>query len=180
MRNVKTYLVLVLAIFVAACSSRGGVNENVEVASVGGVSSSDSVSTSGLSGDSASSSSGLENAVGYSVDNDPLGKRVVYFDYDSSRLTLEGEAIVQAHAQYLVSATNLNVILEGHTDERGTREYNLALGEDRANAVANVLQALGVASHRIQTISYGEERPVTLGNDESSWALNRRVEILYQ
>ena len=84
------------------------------------------------------------------------------------------------HANYLNSAPGVQIILEGHADERGTREYNLALGEDRAKSVGNVLQALGVSLNRIQTVSYGEERPVALGSDESSWSLNRRVEILYQ
>ena len=130
---------------------------------------------SGLAGDGSSSTSGLDDAT-----NQLLNSRVIYFEYDSSALTLESEAVVQAHAQYLASAQGVGLILEGHADERGTREYNLALGEDRANSVANLMQALGVSASRIQTISYGEERPVSLGSDESAWSLNRRVEILYQ
>ena len=71
------------------------------------------------------------------------------------------------------------VVLEGHADERGTREYNLALGERRANSVSEIFQAMGVAPDAIRTISYGEERPISMGQDESAWSLNRRVEILY-
>jgi len=109
-----------------------------------------------------------------------LSKRVVYFDYNSSLLTLESEAIVQAHADYLAANQGVQIILEGHADERGTREFNLALGEDRAKSVAQVMEALSVSSGRIQNVSYGEERPVALGYDEAAFALNRRVEILYQ
>ena len=113
-------------------------------------------------------------------DSDLLTQRVIYFEYDSSLLTAEGEAIVQAHARYLNGVSNVRIILEGHADERGTREYNLALAEDRAKAVASLVQVLGVDARRIQTVSYGEERPVALGHDASAWSLNRRVEILYQ
>ncbi len=110
--------------------------------------------------------------------NDPLGKRVVYFEFDSSTLTLEGQIIVEAHANWLAQNVG-SIVLEGHTDERGTREYNLALGEDRAATVSRLMQALGVSYDRQQMVSYGEERPIALGSDESSWGLNRRVELLY-
>ena len=108
-----------------------------------------------------------------------LARRVVYFDYDSSELTEQGKAVVRAHAQHLARAQDAQIVLEGHTDERGTREYNLALGESRAKTVARVLQAFGVDAARVQTISYGEERPVALGHDDAAWQKNRRVEILY-
>ena len=111
---------------------------------------------------------------------DPLNQRVVYFEYDSSNLGEDARSIIQAHAQYLASAPGTQIILEGHADERGTREYNLSLGEDRAQSVAEVMRGSGVNADDIQTISYGEERPVSLGSDESAWSLNRRVEILYQ
>ena len=182
MHNLKSYLIIIIvSIAVTACGGRKAIDENVEVESVGGVAGdSDSVSATGLSDDSTSGTGLSDGGTAYSGDEDPLSKRVIYFEYDSSILTLEGEAIVQAHAQYLISTPSVGVILEGHADERGTREYNLALGEDRARSVANILQALGVSSSRIQSVSYGEERPVALGSDESAWSLNRRVEILYQ
>ncbi|MCZ7597355.1 MAG: peptidoglycan-associated lipoprotein Pal [Gammaproteobacteria bacterium] len=112
-------------------------------------------------------------------DGDPLSKRVVYFEYDSSLLSPEGQEIAEAHANYLLSNPGVSPVLEGHADERGTCEYNLALGEDRAKSVGQFMQAMGVQSGRIRTVSYGEERPVALGHDESAWSLNRRVEILY-
>ncbi|MDA8011337.1 MAG: OmpA family protein [Gammaproteobacteria bacterium] len=109
-----------------------------------------------------------------------LEKRVIYFDYDSSFLSELGEAVSNAHARNLGGDANARVILEGHADERGTREYNLALAEDRAKTVADVLQALGVDGARIEVVSYGEERPAAAGSNEAAWSQNRRVEILYQ
>ena len=135
-------------------------------------------SIGGIAGEA--SATGLGSDDGFEQSGDLLTRRVVYFEYDSSILTAEGEAVVQAHARYLQGVSNARVILEGHADERGTREYNLALAEDRAKSAANVMQALGVDASRIQTVSYGEERPVALGHDEPAWNLNRRVEILYQ
>lgn len=109
---------------------------------------------------------------------DLLSKKIVYFDYDSSSITAESRQIIEAHARQLANSGG-NVVLEGHADERGTREYNLALGEARAKSVKAVMTALGVAPSAIQTISYGEERPVALEHNESAWQLNRRVEIIY-
>ena len=102
-----------------------------------------------------------------------------YFEYDSSTLDPESQRVAEAHAVYLADNPGVNVVLEGHADERGTREYNLALGESRAKTVARLVEVLGVDGYRVQTVSYGEERPAALGSDESAWSLNRRVEILY-
>ncbi len=111
--------------------------------------------------------------------DDPLGQRVVYFDFDSANLTPEAQRIVEAHAQYLAGNPGMAVVLEGHADERGTREYNLALGERRANSVSQIFQSSAFLQMLSRTISYGEERPVSMGQDEGAWSLNRRVEILY-
>lgn len=109
----------------------------------------------------------------------PLAKRVVYFDYDSSAIRDEDRATVEAHAQYLTRHADVKVTLEGHTDERGSREYNIALGERRANAVRDLMLLQGIAAGQISTVSYGEERPSVLGSDESAYRMNRRVEIVY-
>lgn len=98
----------------------------------------------------------------------------VFFDFDSSELDAQDRATLQAQANWLRQFPNLSVTIEGHCDERGTREYNLALGERRAAAVKNYLAALGVDGSRINTISYGKERPVCLASNESCWAQNRR------
>lgn len=101
---------------------------------------------------------------------------VFYFGYDQSILTPESRAALDVHADFL-QHDNSPIRLEGHADERGTREYNMALGERRANAVANYLVSKGIARNRIETISYGEEHPMAFGNSEAAYQQNRRVEI---
>jgi len=110
---------------------------------------------------------------------DPLARRAIYFAFDKADVKAEDRQIVKAHAAYLVSHPRVHVRLEGFADERGTREYNMALGERRGNSVLALFSLQGVAPEQIETISYGEERPIARGHDESSWRLNRRVEIVY-
>jgi peptidoglycan-associated lipoprotein len=98
----------------------------------------------------------------------------VYFGYDSAQLSSEARAILEKQAGWLKEHGSLNVAIEGHADERGTREYNLALGERRATAVKNYVTALGVDASRVRVVSYGKERPEALGSNEESWAKNRR------
>jgi len=99
----------------------------------------------------------------------------ILFDTDDSDIDDADRAILRSQAEWLMRHANKRVTIEGHCDERGTREYNLALGERRANAAKNYLAALGIDAGRISTISYGKERPVAVGSDESSWAQNRRA-----
>jgi peptidoglycan-associated lipoprotein len=103
-----------------------------------------------------------------------VGDRV-FFEFDSAVLTSQATGILDRQAAWLKQYPDVIVTIEGHTDERGTREYNLALGDRRANAVKNYLVALGISPQRILTISYGEERPAEPGHDEAAWALNRRA-----
>lgn len=105
--------------------------------------------------------------------------RIIYFDFDRSDIRPEFEAAIAANARRLASSTAVHVRLEGHTDERGSREYNVALGERRAQAVRRALMLQGAADAQLTTVSYGEERPAAEGSDESAWAQNRRVEIVY-
>lgn len=111
--------------------------------------------------------------------SNPLSKHTVYFDYDKSDVHSDDLPIVMAHAKYLAQHPDTKVVLQGNTDERGTREYNIALGERRAKAVSQLMQLQGVAKSQIEVVSYGKERPVALGHDESAWRLNRRVDIVY-
>jgi len=104
--------------------------------------------------------------------------RDVFFDTDRFELTPEAREILATNAQWLLQHPDVRILIEGHCDERNTREYNLALGERRANAVRDYLSFLGVAGDRIETISYGEERPFALGHDESAWKLNRRAHFV--
>ncbi len=99
----------------------------------------------------------------------------IFFDTDKFNVDAEDQSTLQRQAQWLARYPNVRVTVEGHADERGTREYNLALGERRANSAKNYLASLGVDSSRIQTVSYGKERPQALGSDEQSWAQNRRA-----
>lgn len=108
-----------------------------------------------------------------------LATRLVYFDFDSSEIKGQGTDVVAAHAKYLASHGSARVRLEGHTDERGSREYNIGLGERRAQAVRRALLLQGASEGQISTVSYGEERPAVPGHDEAAWAKNRRVEIMY-
>jgi peptidoglycan-associated lipoprotein len=104
---------------------------------------------------------------------------IIYFDYDRAEIKPEFVAIVTAHAKYLNANANNKVRLEGHSDERGSREYNIGLGERRAQAVRRALMLQGVTEAQITTVSYGEERPAVQGSDEAAYAKNRRVELVY-
>jgi len=111
--------------------------------------------------------------------NSPLYARIIYFEYDSSELTPEGQAVASNHARNLAANPGASVSLEGHTDERGTREYNLALGERRAQSIADIMMLDGASANQLQTLTYGEERAADMGTGEAAWAANRRVEVVY-
>lgn len=107
-------------------------------------------------------------------------ENVVYFEFDRAEVRPDGMRVLTRHAEFLVNNPDVRVRLEGHTDERGTREYNIGLGERRAQSVAQVLRARGVSREQLSLVSYGEERPAQLGSNEDAWAKNRRVEIVYR
>lgn len=109
-----------------------------------------------------------------------LNELIVYFDFDVSEVPAEHNAMLSAHAQYLASNPNVQLRLEGHADERGSREYNIGLGERRAQAVRRVLMLQGASASQLSTVSYGEERPAAFGSDEEAYRLNRRVELVYR
>ena len=109
-----------------------------------------------------------------------LANRIVYFEYDSAKLTSESIEILEAHGNFVAGNGEVSVRLEGHADERGSREYNIALGDRRAQSVRRVLLFQGASSDQVETVSYGEEKPVAFGQDEDSWARNRRVELIYK
>ncbi|WBY01957.1 peptidoglycan-associated lipoprotein Pal [Ramlibacter tataouinensis] len=107
-------------------------------------------------------------------------QRILYFDYDSYAIKADAQPLVEAHARFLRANPQRRVSLEGHTDERGGREYNLALGQRRAEAVRRALGLLGVADNQMEAVSFGKEKPAATGGDESAWSQNRRVEISYR
>ena len=127
------------------------------------------------------------NAANGGVDQDTAGpqagvlaKRTIYFDFDNSEIKGEGTDIVAAHAKYLAANPTARIRLEGNTDERGSREYNIGLGERRAQAVRHALMLQGVADNQITTVSYGAERPAVLGTGEAVWSQNRRAVTVVQ
>jgi len=106
--------------------------------------------------------------------------RVIYFDYDSIVIKPEFQSLIDGHARYLKADSKRRIAVEGHTDERGGREYNLALGQKRAEAVRRALSLLGVADAQVEAVSLGEEKPAATGSDEAAFARNRRAEIVYR
>lgn len=132
------------------------------------------------SGSDINSIDALMSTPEFSDPASPLSKRTIYFEYDSSQVLNEFFPVIEAHAQYLMVHPNQRITLEGHSDERGTREYNIALGEQRAKSVFKMLQLIGVMSNQVDIVSYGEEKPIAMGYDNDSFALNRRVEIVYK
>jgi len=110
----------------------------------------------------------------------PLSKRSIYFDFDSYTVRDEYRGTIQAHANYLITHKTRRVVVQGNTDERGSREYNLALGQKRAEAVRKALSAIGVPENQVEAVSFGEEKPRSTGSDEAAWAENRRADLVYQ
>lgn len=185
----KIYLTAaMMALALAGCSSTGD-KQDPNAAGANGAS---LANTSGYGAGSSTSGygSGGAGAGGYGrsgsysaadLDNpsSPLSKRIIYFQYDSAEVMPEYVPIITAHAEFLAGNPAQRVTVDGHADERGTREYNIALGEQRAKTVANMLKLQGVADSQIQIVSYGEEKPLCMGHDEECWNQNRRAEFAY-
>jgi peptidoglycan-associated lipoprotein len=111
--------------------------------------------------------------------NNILSKRSVYFDYDQFVVKDEFRPLIEAHAKYLQANRNARAVIQGNTDERGTREYNIALGQKRADAVKKLMLLLGASEAQIETVSFGKEKPRREGHDEVSWAENRRADVVH-
>jgi peptidoglycan-associated lipoprotein len=135
----------------------------------------------GAGGAETSGAAGTGSYAGASLTdpNSPLSRRVIYFEYDSDTLQSADQELITAHAGYLAAHPEQTVTLEGHADERGSPEYNIGLGERRAQSVKRALELQGVTVKQITVVSYGEEKPAAEGHDEAAWRLNRRVEIVY-
>ena len=173
-----------VAFFVAACETASqtstdsaGESSSSTASTSASTTSTSSSGSSGSSSSSSSSSSASSAAAAATSAEDALAKigNTVYFGYDSSALSDDAQATLMRQAGFLRGNPSLTVTIEGHCDERGTREYNLALGERRATAARDYLLAQGVDPARIRVISYGKERPVASGSNEQSWSKNRRA-----
>jgi len=142
----------------------------------GGAGGSGGASTAGIGADGSLDVTRMEPGQG----DGPLSRLVIYFDFDRSEIRSDFNDMLRAHGAFLAENTDRQVRLEGHADERGSREYNIGLGEQRAQSVRRVLMLQGASSDQLGTVSYGEERPAALGSDENSYSLNRRVELVYR
>lgn len=175
MHLLKTVVSLTTVILVTACSSTPTLNDNVPIKSNLASTTADARTVSTV------------NAVNVGNDGSPelsdpksiLAKRNVYFDLDSYMVRQEYAPLVSAHSKFLVQNNPRKIIIQGHTDERGGSEYNLALGQKRAEAVRRSLSLLGVQNAQMETISFGKEKPISLGSDEDAYAKNRRAELVY-
>ena len=165
--------VLIISLL-SACASQTTQPTEVDEYSTGGY--------NGSGGSGADSSAYGSGGSGFYPMNDPgsiLSQRSVFFDYDSFTVKSEYRDMVIAHAQFLRDNPNAQVILQGNTDDRGSREYNLALGQKRADAIKKMLSLLGVRDDQLESVSLGKEKPKNEGHNEAAWAENRRGDMLY-
>ena len=178
--NRSTFLaipVLAIATFLAACGSNVKLDDvPVESRTGAAVSTPPSTSTSSITGvapvEIMANSSGVAGPTGVA--------KIIYFDYDSFTLKPEFQSAVEAHARYMAANKTRKLAIEGHTDDRGGREYNLALGQKRAEAVRRALGLLGVTDAQVEAVSFGKEKPAVSGADEAAFAKNRRAELNYR
>ena len=185
----KAFAMLLSAGLVAGCSSTGDTMDDDAYGTYGSdVSAIDqdggSTVYGGADGDGVSSrglTDDQRQAAQQQTEQQALRNiTVFYFDFDTSEIKQEARDVLVAHARYLADNPRQSVRLEGHTDERGTKEYNLALGERRASAIQRFLVVNGASRGQLETVSYGEEKPAVHGSSESAWAQNRRVELVFQ
>jgi peptidoglycan-associated lipoprotein len=168
--TLKICIPLALA-FAAGCATQSG-NDSA-AGTPGGKSTSSTATSRGTNSGSMSGTPGSRTASGQP------GEHSVFFEFDKSSLTPQDRKLVEAHAQYLKEHPDLKARVEGNTDERGSKEYNLALGQRRAETVTKVMKLLGVSDRRVEAVSYGEEKPRSQGHDEQAWQQNRRSDISY-
>lgn len=182
MKLARFIIALAILALLAGCASRGGVEAEPVVEDRS--SSAAGAEAGGAFGEGAEAG-GASAADGFTVTDldDPeslLSQRVIYFAFDSNDVDQDGAAVIEAHARYLAAHPEVRLTVEGHTDERGSQEYNLALGERRAEAVKRLLLLHGALAEQIESVSYGEEKPAMDGSTEEAWAQNRRAELVYQ
>jgi peptidoglycan-associated lipoprotein len=193
----KTLLTLAIStLLLSACSDTDEKDTGLTDGSQNDVSGINDASTSGLNKGSGMAGSemggpGMHGVSGngnyastlgpeFNDPNNPLSKRTIYFMLDSSEVMPDFIPVIAAHAQYLIANPAQRITLEGNADERGSREYNIALGEQRAKSVAGMMKVQGVSESQLEIVSYGEEKPAAFGSDESAWEKNRRAELVYQ
>lgn len=181
MKPFRLMLAATLFAAMAGCASQGGVETAVPVEdrpAAGGAEAGTGITDSTQAG--GATAPGTFAATELDDPGSPLSQRVFYFDFDSNEVKPEYAAALEAHGRYLAAHPEMQATVEGHTDERGSQEYNLALGERRSDAVKRILMLNGATTEQVQGVSYGEEKPAIEGSDESAWSQNRRAELVYQ
>ena len=178
--RVPGLLLGVMGLVMLAGCNRATTLPDASAGGAGGAGSMDGASTMGGTSTMGAGAGAAMDGAAERAQDALLSRLVVYFDYDRSDIRAEFTDMLAAHATYLATRPNAQVRLEGHTDERGSREYNIGLGERRAQAVRRVLLLQGAAAEQVTTVSYGEERPAVFGSDEEAYGLNRRVELVYR
>lgn len=174
MRSFTTLaLVLSSALLITACGSSVKLDDKAKVEERSTTPTTSTADTRSVAPVTAGSTDPLNDPKGV------LAKRSIYFDYDSFIVKDEFKPVVEAHAKYLTANKGRKIIIQGNTDERGGREYNLALGQKRAEAVRKSLSLLGVPDSQMEAVSLGKEKPKAIGSDEAAWAENRRSDIVY-
>ena len=185
MNKIKLGLVIGVAVGLSACSGGSDVVKKttnppeVEIVQGDEVASNDEENNDFIEQGNAIPNDDGSIFQGFDDPANPLSTTTIYFDFDQSYLRTEFDASLAAHATFLANHPSESVVFEGYGDERGTREYNLALGERRGLSVEDYFLVNGVSQGQMETVSYGEENPAEEGSDEASWALNRRVRIVY-
>lgn len=179
MKLVLKAVMAMALVWLAGCSSTGG-SKSGDIA----VEDRSDTGMEATAGDAGATTTGVGDYGELTIEslndpNSPLSQRVIYFAFDSSEVAEQDRPLVEAHAQFLAANPTVKVAVEGHTDERGSREYNIGLGDRRAQSIRRMLEFQGVAPNQISVVSYGEEKPAVEGHDESAWSLNRRVELVY-
>jgi peptidoglycan-associated lipoprotein len=192
-RRLAALAAMLAALALGACSSAVTLDDAAPIEQRGGP----GTGPGGAAGGAAAGAAGAGGVTGTSTERpvaqvtldpskdpltdpaNPLSKRSVYFDFDSFTIRDEFRPVVETHAKFMLANKNRRVVVQGNTDDRGSREYNLALGQKRAEAVRRALMALGVPEPQIEAVSFGEEKPRATGSDEASWAENRRADIVY-
>jgi peptidoglycan-associated lipoprotein len=187
---IKLMMLALVAIFIVGCQTTGQ-EMDTDPSLVDDQSQTDGTD-SGLTGSDATSLDGSDGTSLIPIVEEPmtaqqmldepgspLANRTIYFDFDSAKVTEDSLVLLEAHGNFIAGNGDVSVRLEGHADERGSREYNIALGDRRAQSVRQILLFQGASVDQLDTVSYGEEQPAMLGHNEDSWSKNRRVELVY-
>jgi peptidoglycan-associated lipoprotein len=180
-QTVKALAIALPILALSACSSKSGQNDEPSNVTTNAQESSitDTTAAADVQVTAAQRAAEIEEQQRQEIEKQLRAEHIVYFDFDTSTVSSDFSSILDAHAKFLSQNTNTNVLVEGHADERGTPEYNIALGERRAKAVVTYLENMGVSSSQLSVVSYGEEKAMVKDRSESAFAKNRRAVLVY-